>query len=103
MLVADPRHSRLQIAHVVQTQAAENAADGNTAQACDLGNVEAVKPGADALRQRLPVRRGERMRTRGAILQTSRTLLIKADPLSGGAGADIKGNGGSLQSHPLKK
>jgi hypothetical protein len=54
MLVADQRHSRLQIAHAVQTQAEKNAADGSTAQACDLGNVEAVKPGADALRQRFP-------------------------------------------------
>ena len=108
MLITDQGHSRLQIAHAVQTQAAENAADGSAAQARGLGNVEAgealAPPLFDALRQRLPAATWRTMRTRGTILQTSRTfLLITAGPLGSGAGADIEGGGRSLQSHSLKK
>ena len=43
MLIANQRHGRLQIAHAVQTQPAENATDGSTAQARGLGNVETGK------------------------------------------------------------
>jgi hypothetical protein len=58
----------------------------------------------NALRQRLPGPTWRTMRSRGVIVQTSRTFqLIAAGPLGGGAGADIKGSGGSLESHPLKK
>ena len=108
MLIANQRYSRLQIAPAVQTQAAENAADRSTAQASGLSNVEAGEALApqlfDALRQRLPGATWRAMRSRGVIVQTSRTLqLIATGPLGGGAGADIKGSGGSLQSHPLKK
>ncbi len=108
MLIANQGYSRLQIAHAVQTEAAENATDGSTAQASGLGNVEAGETLApqlfDVLRQRLPGTTWRAMRSRGVIVQTSRTLqLIATGPLGGGASADTKGSGGSLQSHPLKK
>ena len=58
MLIANQRDSRLQIAHAVKAEAAENATDGSTAQARGLGNMvagEALAPQLfDALRQRLP-------------------------------------------------
>src|SRR6266853_1022411 len=108
MLIADQRHSRLQIAHAVQAQTAENAADGSTAQARGLGNVEAGEALApqlfNALRQRLPGTTWRTMRTRRAVVQTRRTiLLITTGPLGSGAGANTEGGGRSLQSHLLKK
>ena len=108
MLIANQRHSRFQIAHAVQTQAAKNATDGSATQTRGLGNIktgETLAPQLfDALRQRLPGATWRTMRTGGAIVQTSRTfLLITAGPLGGGAGADIEGGGRSLQSHSLKK
>jgi hypothetical protein len=58
----------------------------------------------DALCQRFPGTTWRTMRSRGVIVQTSRTLqLIAAGPLGSGAGADIKGSGGSLQSHLLNQ
>src|SRR5436305_8530904 len=108
MLIADQGHSRLQIAHAVQAQTAENAADGSTAQARGLGNVEAGEALAPqlfhALRQRLPGTTWRTMRTRRAIVQTRRTmLLITTGPLGSGAGANTEGGGRSLQRHLLKK
>lgn len=108
MLIANQGHSRLQIAHAVQTEAAENATNGSTAQARRLGNMEAGEALApqlfDALRQRLSGTTWRAMRSRGVIVQTRRTFqLIAAGPLGGGADANIEGSGGSFQSHPLKK
>jgi len=108
MLIANQRYSRLQIAHAVQTEAAENAADGSTAQASSLGNVEAGEALApqlfDVLRQRLPGTTWRAMRTRSTIVQTRRPmLLIAAGPLGGSTGANTEGGGRGLQSHLLNK
>jgi hypothetical protein len=74
MLIANQGYSGLQIAHAVQTETAENATDGSTAQASSLGNVEAGETLApqlfDVLRQRLPGTTWRAMRSRGVIVQT---------------------------------
>src|SRR5579864_964267 len=101
VLIADQGHGRLQIAHSTQMQAAENATHGGPAQPRGLGNVvsgEALAPQLfNALCQRFPGAPWGTMGTRRAIVQASQTfLLITVDPLSSGAGANMKRAGSSL-------
>ena len=92
MLIANQGYSWLQIAHAVQAETAENAAHGGPAQARGFGNMkagEALAPQLfNALRQRVPGTTWRTMRSRGVIVQPSRTFqLIAAGPLGGGAGS----------------
>jgi|SRR5215472_4301623 len=98
MLITKDGDSRLEIAHTVQAQAAQNTADGRATQTGGLGNMEAGEALApqlfDALCQRFPGTTGTAMGAGRTILETRWSLLaITAGPLGSGAGSNVERGG----------